>query len=338
MTHRPIAPALRRAEPVRGLVSVIIPAHNAGAWLGETLASVTAQTYGDLEIIVVDDGSSDTTAQLAESLGATVVRTRGAGPGGARNAGMAAANGEFLQFLDADDLLAPQKIERQVTVLDTADGDVAWESFDYLVQHAPNASFTLGPHVNPELGPDLAASLLSTRGFVQIGAMLIRRSARTDAVWFPTTPGAVEDIRYVVELALTGARFLSSDVGRPGLLYRQHAGPRYSTRPVVSFAKGCADNAAWAQRYWEQHGGLTVPRRAALADAYAFAARQLAPHDRLAFDDVAARGLALGPDFTRRLPTRVRLLTRLMGYHRAEMLATRWRRLRRANRSVGADA
>ena len=206
------------------------------------------------------------------------------------------------------------------------------------MQRAPNAPFILGRHVTPELGPDLAASLLSTRGFLQIGAMLVRRSGRTDAVWFPTTPGAVEDIRYVVELALSGARFLSSDVGRPGLLYRQHAGPRYSTRPVVSFAKGCADNAAWAQRYWEQHGGLTAPRRAALADAYAFAARQLAPHDPVAFDEVAARGLALGGDFTRRLPTRVRLLTRLVGYHRAEMFATRWRRLRRADRGVRADA
>jgi hypothetical protein len=338
MTNRPIGTALRRVEPVPGLVSIVVPAHNAGEWVAETLASAMAQSYRDVEIIVVDDGSSDATAQVAESLGATVVRARGAGPGGARNAGMAAARGEFLQFLDADDLLAPEKIERQVTVLDTADGDVAWESFDYLVQHAPNAPFVPGERVAPEIGADLAASLLSARGFVQIGAMLIRRSAHTDAVWFPTTRGAVEDIRYVVELALAGARFVSSDVGRPGLLYRQHAGPRYSTRPVVSFARGCADNAAWAQRYWEEHGGLTAPRRAALADAYAFAARQLAAHDRAAFDDVAARGLALGPDFTRRLPARVRLLSRIVGYHRAEMLATRWRRLRRADRSLRADA
>ena len=64
MTHRPITTALRRAEPVHGLVSVIIPAHNAGAWLAETIGSVTAQSYRDVEIIVVDDGSSDTTTQV----------------------------------------------------------------------------------------------------------------------------------------------------------------------------------------------------------------------------------------------------------------------------------
>ena len=338
MTHDLNGMGLRRAAPARGLVSVIIPALNAGAWIAETLASVRAQTYRDVETVVVDDGSSDATAEVAESLGAAVIRTHGAGPGGARNAGMAAARGEFLQFLDADDLLSPEKVSRQVTVLEATDAEVAWEPFDYLVRASPNAEFTRGQRVCPELGDDLAASLLSTRGFVQIGAMLVRRSAHSDCVWFPTARGAVEDIRYVVELALAGATFVSSDVGQPGLLYRQHGGRRYSTRPVVSFARGCADNAIWAQSHWEEHGGLTAPRRAALADAYAFAARQLAAHDPVAFEDVAARGLALGAEFTSRLPTQVRLLTRLVGYHRAEKLATRWRRIRRPGRSVGADA
>jgi len=337
MAHDLIGMGLRPA-PVHGLVSVIIPAHNAGAWIAETLASVTEQTYRDVETVVVDDGSSDATAQVAESFGATVVRTRGAGPGGARNLGMAAARGAFLQFLDADDLLTPKKIGRQVAVLDATGGEVAWEPFDHLVQAAPNAPFTRGRRVCPELGDDLAASLLSSRGFVQIGAMLIRRTPRTDAVWFPTARGAVEDIRYVVELALVGARFVSTHTEDAGLLYRQHGGVRYSTRPVVSFARGCADNAVWAQRYWEQHGGLTADRRAALAEAYAFAARQLAPHDPAAFEEVAARGLALGPEFTKRLPSRLRLLTRLIGYRRAERLATQWRRMRSPDRSLGVDA
>lgn len=339
MTHDLNGMGLRRAAPVRGLVSVIIPAHNAGAWIAETLASGRAQTYREVETIVVDDGSSDDTAEVAESLGTAIIRTRGAGPGSARNAGMVAARGEFLQFLDADDLLTPDKVRRQVTVLEATGAEVAWEPFDYLVRPSPNAEFNRGQRVCPELGDDLAASLLSTRGFVQIGAMLIRRSPHSDCVWFPTAREAVEDVRYVIELALAGATFVSSDVGQPGLLYRQHGGPRLSTtRPVVSFARGCADNAIWAQHHWEEHGGLTAPRRAALADAYAFAARQLAAHDPVAFEDVAARGLALGAEFTSRLPTRVRLLTRLVGYYRAEKLATRWRRIRRPDRSVGADA
>ena len=167
--------------------------------------------------------------------------------------------------------------------------------------------------------------------------MLVRRTARTDAVWFPERAGAVEDVRYVMELALSGARFVSTDVGERGLLFRQHTGPRYSTRPTASFARNCADNAMWGVGYWRQHGGLTPHRRAALGEAYAFAARQLAAHDPVAFADVAARGLALGSEFTRRLPGRVRLLSRLVGYPRAEMIASRWRRMRRSERPAGAQ-
>ena len=112
-----------------------------------------------------------------------------------------------------------------------------------------------------------AASLLSARGFVQLGAMLVRRSPRTDAVWFEPGREVVEDIRYTVSLAMAGARFVSSESEELGLLYRQHPGVRYSTRPIASFARGCAENAIWAQEYWEQHGGLTPPRRAATPSA-----------------------------------------------------------------------
>ncbi len=326
--------ARRRPDTVRGLVSVIIPAHNAEAWLTETMRSVAAQTYPRTEVLVVDDASTDATRAIAARLGAIVVETRGAGPGGARNAGMRAARGEFLQFLDADDLLGPAKVARQVSGLTESGGDVAWEPFHHLAAE-PNGEYAVGRRIVPELGPDLAASLLTSRGFVQIGALLVRRTARTDAVWFPDAVGAVEDVRYVVELALSGAVFVATDADEPGLLYRQHTGSRYSTRPVASFARGCADNAAWAERYWEQHGGLTAPRRAALGEAYAFAARQLAAHDPAAFSEVAERGLALGPEFTRRLPGRVRLLARVVGYPRAEMIASSWRRIRRAGH-VGA--
>ncbi|HEX6048006.1 MAG TPA: glycosyltransferase [Gemmatimonadaceae bacterium] len=321
--------ARRRADTVRGLVSVIIPAHDAEAWLAETIGSVATQTYPHTEVIVVDDASTDATRAIAARLGAIVVETRGAGPGGARNAGMKAARGEFLQFLDADDLLAPAKVARQVSALTASGADVAWEPFHHLAAE-PNGEYAVRRRVVPELGPDLAASLLASEGFVQIGALLVRRTARTDAVWFRETAGAVEDVRYAVELALSGAVFVGTDTGEPGLLYRQHTGPRYSTRPMVSFARGCAENAAWAEQYWEQHGGLTAPRRAALGEAYAFAARQLAAHDPAAFDEVASRGLALGPEFLGRLPGRVRLLARVVGYQRAELIATSWRRIRRA--------
>jgi len=101
------------------LVSVIIPAYNAAAFLGETLDSALAQTYPNLEIIVVDDGSTDATPEILESYGdrIRVRRQTNAGQAAARNFGARESHGELLAFLDNDDLWDPEKIARQVALL-----------------------------------------------------------------------------------------------------------------------------------------------------------------------------------------------------------------------------
>ena len=108
--------------PARPLVSVIIPAYNAARFLRDAVASALGQTYEELEVVVVNDGSSDATAALAEQLRSEDARVRllheeNGGPSAARNAGMAAARGELLCFLDADDVFLPDKLERQVAFL-----------------------------------------------------------------------------------------------------------------------------------------------------------------------------------------------------------------------------
>lgn len=95
-------------------VSVIVPAYNASATIVSTLESAKAQSRPADEIIVVDDGSSDNTAELAESCGVIVHRVANGGPGRARNHGASHATGDVLFFLDADDLWAPQKIQRHL--------------------------------------------------------------------------------------------------------------------------------------------------------------------------------------------------------------------------------
>jgi glycosyltransferase involved in cell wall biosynthesis len=99
-------------------VTVVIPAYNAAAFLAVTLESLQQQTTVPERVVVVDDGSTDDTAGIAERGGATVLRQERKGPGAARNRGLAVAGSEFVAFLDADDWYVPDKLERSVEQLD----------------------------------------------------------------------------------------------------------------------------------------------------------------------------------------------------------------------------
>lgn len=102
------------------LVSILIPAYNAESWIAETLSSALAQTHSAIEIIVVNDGSNDDTLTQARAFvhrGVRIATQSNAGASSARNHALRLARGEFIQFLDADDLLAPDKIVRQLAVL-----------------------------------------------------------------------------------------------------------------------------------------------------------------------------------------------------------------------------
>lgn len=123
-------------------VSVIIPVYNAANYLRESIESVLCQTYSDLEIIIVNDGSTDNSLEIAESYQndsrVKIISSKNKGAATARNIGIRNSNGAYFQFLDADDILPSNKIEEQMKVLDENSkylkiGGVAfcsWTSFD----------------------------------------------------------------------------------------------------------------------------------------------------------------------------------------------------------------
>lgn len=104
---------------VRGRASVIVPCFNAARTLRQAIESALSQTHPDTEVVVVDDGSTDESASIAESYGDRVVLVRQTNRGlsAARNAGVVASSGEYLTLLDADDLLLPQCVARRVEML-----------------------------------------------------------------------------------------------------------------------------------------------------------------------------------------------------------------------------
>lgn len=106
------------------LVSIIIPVHNAGRYIGDAIRSALNQTWPEKEIIIVDDGSTDNSVAVAEIYQkeqVRIIRQDNRGASAARNTGIAAAKGNYIQFLDADDLLHPEKISSQMRALGGAD-------------------------------------------------------------------------------------------------------------------------------------------------------------------------------------------------------------------------
>ncbi|HEX3627758.1 MAG TPA: glycosyltransferase family A protein, partial [Verrucomicrobiae bacterium] len=106
---------------MKPLVSVLIPAYNAEKWIAETIASALGQTWPNKEIIVVDDGSTDRTLSVVRqftSKSVNVVSQTNRGAAAARNKAYSLSQGDYIQWMDADDLLSPDKIARQMEAVE----------------------------------------------------------------------------------------------------------------------------------------------------------------------------------------------------------------------------
>lgn len=130
-------------------VSVLIPCYNAQSYIGETLESVFRQTWSNLEVVVVDDGSSDGSPAVVEgfaSQGAQLIRQANAGAGAARNRAFSVSTGDFIQYLDADDVIDHDKIERQMARLVDEPQSVASAEWGRFYQDADKTVFATEPN------------------------------------------------------------------------------------------------------------------------------------------------------------------------------------------------
>ena len=160
-------------------VSVVIPAYNASRTLAQTLRSICAQTYEQLDVIVVDDGSTDGTAAVAASFGdprVRVITQANAGHAAARNTGIAAATSRYVAFLDADNLWLPDKLERQISWLRRRPTSRALQSGTYFVRDdlavlyaepCISSSDPLLDSLTFRNLPDVMSTLVAERGLLQ---------------------------------------------------------------------------------------------------------------------------------------------------------------------------
>jgi glycosyltransferase involved in cell wall biosynthesis len=158
------------------LVSVVIPVFNGQDYLGATLASVACQTLSDLEIVIIDDGSTDATAELVSSASdrrLRYLRQQRSGAAAARNFGVQQAAGKLIAFLDADDLWLPEKLAQQVAALDAGRGDVIFTKVEEFL--SPDLSAAEASEVRLKQGAlnGLSAStcLVSRADFDRVGPL-----------------------------------------------------------------------------------------------------------------------------------------------------------------------
>lgn len=255
------------------LVSVIIPAYNAVATIDETLRSVRSQTHGSLEIIVVDDGSRDETAAIVRSHAAAdprvqLIETKNGGVAAARNRGWQSARSDLIAFVDADDLWAPTKIERQLAALDAAGPDCG-------LVYCWHAKIDANSHVTDNrerpMREGWVLEHLFRGNFVGNGsAALVRRQALIDAsgfesgLWRAGAQGC-EDILFYARVAerhsfavvpdyLVGYRYLpdnmSSDMCRMLRSWQmvvEEMGDRHADKAAI-LAEGLTNYADWLGR------------------------------------------------------------------------------------------
>jgi hypothetical protein len=201
---------------VSGLTSIIIPAYNHAAYIAEAVLSALAQT-APVEVIVVDDGSTDDTAHVLALLAAPpsmrVLTVPHGGPSLARNAGLAAARGEFVMFLDADDVIAPSKVARQLREFSP---EIGWVLCDVLIEdEAKRRSITasqqyryadknLGGWIQPELtkGPFIPVMSPLVRASVLEGIRFEDGKVPEDYHFWHAVAG-VARVRYVPEVLAT---------------------------------------------------------------------------------------------------------------------------------------
>ena len=263
-------------------VSVVIPTYDRLHHLRETVSSVLGQSFPDLEVIVVDDGSGDGTPSYLEALDDRRVRglrlTHGGNVARVRNAGVAQARGRYLCFLDSDDLWPPRKLEVQLEMTERATGHWSYGAFTLLDAEGRSVRTESAAPYGPS--GDIAEPLIATRAPVALCTVMLERDLFATVGGFDEDPDLFlrEDFEFLVRLAIAAPA-----VAIPEVLGHIREHPERATRSW----EGAAPFTTTAYAYTKLLGRLRQPahRRAAR--------RRRAHHRRRAGTQLLRRGFVV---------------------------------------------
>ncbi len=220
-------------EDLRTIVSIIIPCYNSEQWIAEAIGSCLHQTYSPLEIIIIDDGSTDDSLQIvrqyAAQYPASIFYETGPNRGGcaARNRGLALATGDYVLFLDADDLLEPETIAGQVAAADGRKNVVVASPWRFLQWTGKSWLEIAAPAGH--IGDPLVAELRHG-DYIPVQALLWPRDLVIALGGWDESLWANQDGDLRLRARLAGCEFVTSAQG--GFIYRRYSSNTVSGKPT----------------------------------------------------------------------------------------------------------
>jgi glycosyltransferase involved in cell wall biosynthesis len=299
--------------------SVIIPCHNAERWIGEAVDSCLNQTYQPIEIVAVDDGSTDASLAVLRSYGAAIKLLSGPNRGGnhARNHGFAHSRGEYIQFLDADDYLLPEKIGRQVAFLEQTGADVVYGDWLHRFEH-PDGTSTLSEESIAGEQLDVLEALLAGWWTANMTLLTRRHVVERCGGWDESIKvGQDRDFFVMVSILGVDIRY------QPGChsVYRRYGDVTLSTSSRRIWSEEHLRVLEKAEHQLAATGRFVPRYRVAMAKSYFHLARAYYDLDAATYERLLEKTLELSPDFR---PDESRLYNavwRLSGFAGAEKLA-----------------
>ncbi|TFI53612.1 glycosyltransferase [Mastigocladus laminosus UU774] len=301
------------------LVSVIIPCFNAERWLKEAIDSCLQQTYPNIEILVIDDGSTDNSLEIIKTYGNKVIWKSLPHQGGnhVRNYGFHLSKGEYIQYLDADDYILPKKISRQVNFLEKTGADVVYGDWRYKHHYADGTSF-LGPIQIAKTQTDILESLLAN-WWTAVASLLYRRSAVKNSGGWDEKLLAAQDRDFFLSVVMNGAKV----VYQPGCyaVYRRYGNVTVSTLSKSRWIECQNLVLQKAQNTLVQSNKLTLKYRYALAVSYFELARESLKVDYSMYPRFLEKTLILSPDFKHKSKRiAYNLIQKILGFRHTERI------------------
>jgi len=307
-------------EHLNPLVSVIIPCFNAEKWVGEAIESCLNQSYKNIEIIVVDDGSNDESLEVVEMYKdkVSIIRQDHRGVCEARNKGTLLARGVFIQYLDADDYLFPEKIARQVEVMSRTNADIIYGDWRHEL-NIEGQKKRLGEIKKAGVQQDFLESMLRGWWFA-VASFMIRKSFLVEhRLKWDEDKAPADDHDFLLRAAINKPVIAYIPVCQS--VYRRHGDVTLSTSNRRLWLDAHLRTLVNIENILLERSVIEKKYKKAMAGSYFFLARNYFRFDSSIYDDLIKKVNILCSDFVPEETILYNLTWRFVGFKRAEQLA-----------------